>query len=207
MRTTHAEAAAYTRSVRPWLLCLSLLLASASATIAHAQTTLDADAEAAARQHFEDGRLAFAEGRAEVALTEFRAAYDISQRPELLYNIGLVEDRLRHDREALDAFRGYLAAVPGAENRPSVESRIRVLEQAVAQEDALRAQAQASSSSTQPEEEPLWASPVLWVIVGVVVVGAGVGIGVGVALGQDPGTAPVMPGPSGTVVQALSVSF
>lgn len=200
---------AYSRHVlgRDVLFAIVLVVAALCASSASAQE--ETPEEAAARQHFEDGRLAFAEGRSEVALDEFRAAYDISHRPELLYNIGLVEDRLRHDREALEAFRGYLAAVPGAENRPSVESRIRVLEQSIAQEDALAEQATHTTDTPAETQsgDDVWSSPILWVVVGVVVVGAGVGVGVGVAASQDPGTAAVMPGPSGVVVQALSLSF
>ena len=44
----------------------------------------------------------------------------------------------------------------------------------------------------------------LWTLIAVGIVGAGVGVGVGIALSQDPGTAPVMPGPSGVVIEALS---
>lgn len=44
-----------------------------------------------------------------------------------------------------------------------------------------------TSSGGSESEESLWASPILWVIVGVIVVGAAVGIGVGVAVsGQGP---------------------
>lgn len=192
-------------------LCVAIaafLAAIAICSVAAAQTPDETPEEAEARLHFEDGRLAFAEGRNEIALSEFTAAYEISQRPELLYNIGLVEDRLRHDRDALDAFERYLEALPDAENRASVESRIRVLQQAIAQQQALEMQASQfpDTPPTQQEGDP-WASPALWVMLGLVVVAVGVGIGVVVGLSQDPGTAPVMPGPSGVVVQTLSVSF
>lgn len=160
-----------------------------------------AEAEAQARQSFEDGRLAFSEGRSEVALQAFQRAYELSGRPELLYNIALVHDRLRHDREALASFQQFLVEVPGTEFRTSVESRIRVLEEEIAREEAL-ATAAGATDSVQGEE--VWESPIFWTLLGVVVVGAGVGIGVGVALSQDPGTAPVMPGPSGVVITALS---
>ncbi len=156
--------------------------------------------EAEARQQFDDARLAFAEGRNEVALAAFQRAYELSGHPELLYNIGLVHDRLRNDREALASFEQYLEEVPAAENRVSVESRIRVLRESIEREDALAAAA--ASSGDRPSEE-VWESPVFWTLIGIAVVGAGVGIGVGVALSQDPGTGPVMPGPSGVVIEAL----
>lgn len=177
----------------------------------HAQTTADADAAAVeagrardeeqARMYFDDARLAFSEGRNEVALHAFQRAYELSGRPELLYNIGLVHDRLRNDREALAAFEQFLVEVPGTEFQTSVESRIRVLREEVEREDALARAASAAETGGGGEE--LWESPIFWTLLGVVVVGAGVGIGVGVALSADPGTAPVVPGPSGVVIEAL----
>jgi hypothetical protein len=163
----------------------------------------DADVDTRARDAFDAGRTALDQGRPEDALLSFREAYRLSGRPELLYNIGLVEDRLRHDRPARDAFRGYLDAVPAAPNRASVEDRIRVLEDEIARDDQLAAVLAQSTSGQDHPSENLLESPVLWVIVGVVVVGAAVGIGLGVGLSQDPGTAAPTPGPSGVVVSAL----
>lgn len=160
-----------------------------------------AAAEAEAMQHFEVGRVSFAEGRNEIALQEFEAAYALSGRPALLYNIGLVHDRLRNDREALASFEQYLADVPGAENRVSVEARIRVLRVEIEREDAL---ARAAAVADDEPGEEVWESPVFWTLLAVGIVGVGVGVGVGIGLSQDPGTAPVVPGPSGVVIEALS---
>lgn len=162
----------------------------------------ETDVDTHAREAFDAGRAALDAGRPEDALMSFREAYRLSGRPELLYNIGLVEDRLRHDRPARDAFRGYLDAVPDAANRASVEDRLRVLEDEIARDDQLAA-VLAQQSGSRDHGDDLLESPVLWVIVGLVVVGAGVGIGLGVGLSQDPGTAPAAPGPSGVVVSAL----
>lgn len=159
--------------------------------------------EARAQQRFFDGRAAFSEGRNEDALAAFQESYALSGRPELFYNIGLVEDRLRHDHEALEAFRHYLAEVPDAPNREAVESRIRVIEEAIAHDEALAAEAAAAPVDDGGEE--VWESPIFWTLLGIGVVGAGVGIGLGVAL-SDPGVAPPVPGPSGVVVTTL-VSF
>lgn len=193
-----------------WVLVTLVLALCFSAGVAEGQDASPDEAaieaaraaeEAEARQQFDDARLAFAEGRNEVALAAFQRAYELSGHPELLYNIGLVHDRLRNDREALASFEQYLEEVPAAENRVSVESRIRVLRESIEREDALAASA-AAAQVDQPHEE-VWESPVFWTLLGVVVVGAGVGIGVGVALAQDPGVGPVMPGPSGVVIEAL----
>ncbi len=81
---------------------------------------------------FEAGRVAYAAGRFEDALDYFQRAHSMSGRAILLYNVGSAADKLRRDAVALDAFRRYLEAVPAAENRAEVESRIHVLEQVVA---------------------------------------------------------------------------
>lgn len=153
--------------------------------------------QAEARQAFRDGRAAFDEGRYEAALELFTRAYDLSHLADLLYNIALAHDRMRHDREALEVFRRYLDAVPAAANRPAVESRIRVLEAEIAREEALLAQANA------PRGEEIWESPIFWTILGIAVAGAAVGVGVGVAVSSDPGVMQPSPGPSGVLVFAL----
>jgi tetratricopeptide (TPR) repeat protein len=208
VRNDIGVAGVYFGAVIRFLLATSLLalpaLTSAQAVPADeaAVEAGRAAAEERARQRFEDGRLAFAEGRNEVALAAFLESYELSGRPELLYNIGLVHDRLRHDREALEAFRQFLVEVPGTENRVQVESRIRVLEEEVAREEALAA---AAANPTGPVDggEEVWQSPIFWTLLGVGVVAVGVGVGLGVYYSSDPGTAPVMPGPSGVVIEAL----
>ncbi|MDQ3032683.1 MAG: tetratricopeptide repeat protein [Myxococcota bacterium] len=112
------------------LSLFALAPAAARAQDARAQAALDAEA----RSLFEAGRSAFEAGRFEAALARFREAYELSGRPTLLYNVGTAADRLRRDAEALEAFRAYVAALPDAPNRAEVESRIRVLEGAVAED-------------------------------------------------------------------------
>jgi tetratricopeptide (TPR) repeat protein len=84
-----------------------------------------------ARAHFNTGSVAFGAGRYSEALVEFQKAYELSQRPKLLYNIGVASDRLRRDREALAAFEQYLQRVPEAPERAEVEARIAVLRDVV----------------------------------------------------------------------------
>jgi hypothetical protein len=204
-----ATALLYTAGMARVGAALALVWMVTLSASAHAQTasTATSDAiDAGARRAFDEGRDALAAGDADRALAAFREAHRLSGRPELLYNIGLVEDRLRHDRAALEAFQGYLDAIPTADNRASVEDRIRVLREEIARQDAVAtALAQAGSQPVQDHGSggDVFSSPVFWVIVGVVVVGAGVGIGLGVGLSQDPGTAAATPGPSGVVVSAL----
>ena len=74
------------------------------------------------------GKAAYGDARYEDALRHFKRAYELSKRPVLLFNIGQAADKLRRDREALDAFKAYLEQVPGGEGQREAESRVRVLE-------------------------------------------------------------------------------
>ncbi len=90
----------------------------------------------AARGLFEAGSVAFEEGRYEEALGHFQQAYQLSpNRHLLLYNVGSSFDRLRKDREALENFEKYLQLNPTAQNRAAVESRVKVLRDAIGRED------------------------------------------------------------------------
>ncbi len=144
--------------------------------------------DAQARQLFEAGRQAFGEGRFEDALRLFRSAYAASPRAGLLYNIGSAADRLRHDQEALQAFRSYLEqAPPDAANRAEVRRRVEVLQAEQARvptpEQTARAGSSASAGSTSATTTHHAASSDggllsrwwFWTIVGAVVVGAVVG--------------------------------
>jgi tetratricopeptide (TPR) repeat protein len=181
-------------------------LASSTAFAQSPPLSTDFDEEAGgdtqARASFDAGRAALEAGRTEEALADFQEAYRLSGRGELLYNIGMVQERLHHDRPALEAFERYLDAVPDASNRASVEDRIRTLREEIARDDAVAA-ALSHTAAQDERGDDVFASPIFWVIVGVVVVGAAVGIGLGVGLSQDPGTAPATPGPSGVVISAL----
>ena len=84
-----------------------------------------------ARELFEKGRAAWDEGRFREAWEYWHHSYRLSRKPELLYNVGQAADRLRMDREALEAFRLYLEKNPNASNRKEVENRIRILEREV----------------------------------------------------------------------------
>jgi hypothetical protein len=141
----------------------ALLCAAASALPASAQVARDEppvqtitddpelspqEADRKARELFKQGRDAYEDGRYRDAWDYFRQAYLLSKRPELLYNVGQSADRLRMDREALEAFRLYLAKLPDAENRREVENRVRALEERLGTE--------AGAAPPPPEEDPAY---------------------------------------------------
>lgn len=91
----------------------------------------EADArEEAARDFFARGSEAYDAGEFAVAMRYFREAYELSGRPELLFNMGAAADRLRHDEEALDYYRQFLAAMPESPHRSNVRARIEAIEAA-----------------------------------------------------------------------------
>jgi tetratricopeptide (TPR) repeat protein len=134
-------------------LCVfALALAPISALAepgAAAETSAVDDKEA--RDLFRIGKEAFEEGRFERALKYFKEAYELSRRPALLSNIGTTLDRLRRDREAVDVYKQYLVEVPGAGNRALIESRIQLIEAALA--DAAKAQPQAAEAEPTPKPQ------------------------------------------------------
>lgn len=138
-------------TIRSVVVCLALLLSATAA----AQTpptpptppSNSGDAhesdDAAARLLYERGAEALQNGEYQTALDRFQQAYDLSHRPQLLYNIGTTLDRLRRDREALAAFEQFLREVPEHPRRPEVEARARALTTAIAEQDRLAAEAEA----------------------------------------------------------------
>lgn len=105
-------------------LAIALTLCS-TAPAARAQETT-AEATARAREHYDRGVGLFDEGQFVAALAEFEAAFALTRRPSLLFNVGQIHARLGHAVEATDAFERYLretSDVP-AERRALVESEL-----------------------------------------------------------------------------------
>ena len=98
---------------RPRICAAIVVLALLPGAVAFADERNDSEAKAL----FIAGRDAFEAGRFETALDQWQKAYELSRRPGLQHNIGLAHDRLRHDDQALTAFKAYLAEVPDSANR------------------------------------------------------------------------------------------
>jgi hypothetical protein len=179
--------------------------------------------DAIARGLFQAGKAAFDAGAYSEALTRFQEAYDHSQKPELLYNIGLAADRLRYNQAALQAFEKYQRLLPDAENRVEVENRIRALHEVIDREAAAgktsgivgvspvaAASVDTRVSGTRPSaaRESARSDPGLvskwWFWTAVGVVAAGVVTAIAVASSGDTVGKPV-PGSGGVVVATLRV--
>ncbi len=160
------------------------------------------NADEDARAHFDAGRVAYAAGDFETAVTEFRRAYVLSGRFALLFNIGMAELRAGRDSAALTAFEGYRRQAPAdAPDLGQVEERIRVLRGMGVQPepeggstsatDDPDAAAQTDLTAAPAEESP--SSPAPWILVGgggALLVAGGVLMGIGAARAGDVTRAP-----------------
>ncbi|MDD9933636.1 MAG: tetratricopeptide repeat protein [Myxococcales bacterium] len=104
--------------------------------------------DAKAKQLFEAGRVAYDGGHFDNAYENFRLSYELSDKPVLLFNIGMAAERSRRDAEALAAYERYLELQPDASNGGYVRERIRFLRESE-QERAAEAEA-AAAASTRP---------------------------------------------------------
>lgn len=157
-------------------MVFSLAVAFALPGRAHAQSAPVEDTDA--RTLFQLGQSAFDDGRYQAALDYFQQAYDLSHRPQLLYNIGQAADRLRLDRRALEAFESFLRDAPESPQHTPTRARVEVLRAAVEQAEAReRAAAEAPTPAqtaaaapvavAQPDAPRSSGSPALgWAIAG-----------------------------------------
>ena len=163
-------------------------------------------ADVEARRLFDIGAEAFAGARYEEALDHFEASYRLSQRPQLLYNIGLAQDRLRRDALAIESFERFLAEVPDTTKRVEVEGRVAAIREATQRQEqqdvVARAEQERRVREASRQHGSVFSSQWFWVVVGVVVAGACAATAVAVAT-HDPGVQDPIPGTSGVVVMAL----
>lgn len=113
---------------------------------------IDAELDEAARITFQRASAAFDEGDYETALARFRQAYELSPRPQLLYNIAATLDRLRRDDEARAALIAFLEASPDTPDRVEIEARIRVLDGIIEQRESQERQVREAEEQRQADE-------------------------------------------------------
>jgi tetratricopeptide (TPR) repeat protein len=147
--------------------------AASSEQAAEEQRAMQAmDAEA--RQHFQLGRTFYDSGRFQQAVEEFEAAYKLSGRPQLLYNVYVAQRDVGELQEAVDALRAYLDQVPDAPDRVNLKARLESLE-AQAKRQAEQ-EALAAKASAQPVAEPKTRTEIQRSKVPFIVAGAGGGM-------------------------------
>lgn len=156
-----------------------------------------------ARQLFDAGHLAFADGRFADALDAFQRAYRLSDRAPLLFNIGAALDRLRRNREALEYFERYLVALPDAENRAEVAGRMAVLRDTTEQEEQAEADRRERDSLLAERDRDggsILSEWWFWTLVGAVVAG---GVVAAIVLTHEGDLQGPQPGSTGQVTMTL----
>lgn len=103
-----------------------------------------AELDEAARVLFDQGTRAYDSGNFELALERFETAYELSERPQLLYNIAVAHDRLDHKAEALGFYERFLEALPQSSRAELASSRAAVLRRSTAADAAAEAAADAA---------------------------------------------------------------
>jgi tetratricopeptide (TPR) repeat protein len=178
-------------------------------------TEVDQARDEEARTRFTSANMAFADGRFEDALYDFKRAYELSGRPQLLFNIGSTAERMRRDEEALEAYEAYLELVPEAGNRRFVESRIELLRETIAEAERRATEEEAKSQVVVGTAEPEAAQPKdegkrgiasrwwFWTIVVGVVAG---GVATGVVLGTSSSSPDPFVGSDGMTYETLTVA-
>lgn len=162
------------------IAALTIALACPSA---RADGSTDDDADAQAKALFFEADRHYAAGRYDKAAKLFEEVYRLSQRPEILFNLGNCYERLGQYRRAAQHLRRYVDG-PKARGVVSVRERIRRLEAAADQKQRKRdaakreqraaEQASAERSPAQPRRN--W-GPYIWLASGGVVLAGAVAFG------------------------------
>lgn len=133
------------------VVCLLALANWPERTLAQAP---DAEAIAKeAREHVELGVLYYDANRFAEAAAEFEAAYKLSKRPALFFNIARAKAKLGLEEEAIAYLKRYVEARPDAADASSVRAEIEARERALVEVAAKRkAEADAIAARRAAEE-------------------------------------------------------
>lgn len=124
---------------------LTFILAVASASVASAQETPE---DVRARELYRLGDDLYSHGRYEEALAAFEEAYELSERPLLLFNMANAQERSGHWEEAIVSLEAYL---PHAEEDEQARIRNRLVS---LRQRAERLRDLTDSNPEEPPEEP-----------------------------------------------------
>ena len=179
-------------------LLFALLLFAQTPSV-HAADKVDPNIEFG-KAHYRKGAALFDAEEYGEALQQFIEAYDLTRRPELLFNIAKCYDRMGKREEAIGKYRVYLDTNPVPNEIRTVRHRIEELEQLIAVRAEVRPEPRLLSSDALRVPD-LGPDPVVshrrWVwgtaIGSVLVVGAVVGLLVALV----PNNAPVDAGALG----------
>ena len=131
-----------------------------------------------AKRHYELGAQAYEKQDYATALREFNLAYEISEQPDILFNLARVETKLGHERAAIDYLKRYIEKAPSANDVVSVRAEID------AREKALTAQAETATLRANQSilQQPAGRAGVALVVLGGAMLVTGVAFNVVAAL-------------------------
>jgi tetratricopeptide (TPR) repeat protein len=116
-----------TRLLRATRLALFLaVLSSVRPAAAQVPLGISAADDEARREH-EAGRDAYDRGQFSQAIEHFGRAYQLSGRPQMLFNVARAADLDGQYARAIEAYEGYLDRLPDAQNREFVQARLQKL--------------------------------------------------------------------------------
>src|SRR4051794_39944823 len=101
-----------------------------TAGVARANAPSATDLELA-KAHFHTGQIYYQNGRYPDAAREFEEAYRLSNKADLLFNMGKSYDGVGDHARAMTAYRRFLAEVPNSADRATVEARVAGLQRLV----------------------------------------------------------------------------
>lgn len=116
-----------------------------------------------ARRHIELGERYYRLSDYPAALREFRAAYRLDPRPDLLFNVARCHEVMANLEDAIQHYRRYLQLKPHADDREIVELRIRNLQKRVEQTAVYRERRRDAPPAPRPGR---WRSTAGWTAVG-----------------------------------------
>jgi tetratricopeptide (TPR) repeat protein len=133
-----------------------------------------------AKRHYDAGRRHFDVQEYAPALEDFKAAYEVQDYPDFLFNIAQCQRLLGQRDKAIVSYETYLSRAPEAENRAEIESLIAELK-------AQPTNVVIEAAAPLPPKRPIYKKWWLWTTLGVVAVGVGLGVGLGLGLHHDRG--------------------
>lgn len=142
-----------TRAAITWVLVSAALLIPA-VSIAQDQPTEEAaktpevDLEQA-KVKYEEGKAHYEAGEYDKALAAFTEAYNLSNKPDLLFNLGVCSEKIGDSTKAIAYYELYLEENPDAADRDDVAQRLAALKESQAEP----AEPEPAAAAPPPPEE------------------------------------------------------
>jgi len=162
-----------------WVTSTAILWCAATpASVAAAQAPeATSEPEQRALDLFMRAEGAYDDGRIEEAVELLVEARRLHDEPVLIYNLARAYETLGRLEEALDAYEGYLAEEPQAQDRGAIETRVQALRRQLAERQR-QAQLQqlAERNAARRRQEPSGPGALPWVLGGAGVAALGTAI-------------------------------